>query len=160
MRNLLYLTWHRGRFSSVGKLYKLRVALISFECHGLYAKPGDSEHWCKPSLLLIATALFAPEPLARPKCPSPRLFSVDSHLEREPSPAQSTVKVMCSLSTDFAVVNLLPLVVRQARGQKRRLGWFPANYVKLLTASASASPDLSHAATSPRPQSAVRPCLW
>ena len=43
----------------------------------------------------------------------------------------------------------------QARGQKRRIGWFPANYVKLLTASATTSPDLSHVMTSQRPQSAV-----
>ena len=43
----------------------------------------------------------------------------------------------------------------QARGQKRRIGWFPANYVKLLMASANTSPDLSHANAAPRPQSAV-----
>ncbi len=29
----------------------------------------------------------------------------------------------------------------QARGQKRRVGWFPANYVKLLSSSARTTPD-------------------
>ena len=43
----------------------------------------------------------------------------------------------------------------KARGQKRRIGWFPANYVRLLTASASASPEPSVSMTSQRPQSAV-----
>ena len=30
---------------------------------------------------------------------------------------------------------------QQARGQKRKIGWFPANYVKLLQGSARATPD-------------------
>ena len=29
----------------------------------------------------------------------------------------------------------------QARGQKRKIGWFPANYVKLLGGSARSTPD-------------------
>jgi hypothetical protein len=41
----------------------------------------------------------------------------------------------------------------QARGQKRRIGWFPANYVKLLASSTCTTPEKSNA-MSPRPQSA------
>jgi len=37
------------------------------------------------------------------------------------------------------------IVSLQARGQKRKIGWFPANYVKILSSSTSArsTPDTS-----------------
>ncbi|KAK3098160.1 hypothetical protein FSP39_016770 [Pinctada imbricata] len=37
----------------------------------------------------------------------------------------------------------------QARGQKKKIGWFPANYVKLLGSSARSTPDTSSQSGSP-----------
>ena len=39
----------------------------------------------------------------------------------------------------------------QARGQKKKIGWFPANYVKLLGSSARSTPN-TEASMSPSPQ--------
>ena len=40
--------------------------------------------------------------------------------------------------------NFLTFVISQVRGQKKKIGWFPANYVKLLgSASARSTPEPS-----------------
>ena len=65
---------------------------------------------------------------------------------------------ICFLFVSSMMFTWLPTLcfATQARGKKRKIGWFPANYVKILGGSARNTPD-AQALSAPSPQKSLSP---